>query len=235
MSKKAKGVLAVLGHGIDSRGRPSVYTERRGQTTAEYYLANSSKIGRIVCSGRYPRKMINPPDNGGTEAGSLADILVRARVPHNIIKLGEEATCTFTNFMEMKSKKLLDDTEIDSDNPFRIVTGQSQAPRALIIGRRTLALPRQAVESVISPGEDSRREIALEYFATTVAHLVLLGVEPGNLEAIEKARLRYDKIADRVPSHHNEFGDMGYGPAAINPDIARELVIASNSQGLIEF
>jgi hypothetical protein len=214
MSKKAKGVLAVLGHGIDSRGRPSVYTERRGQTTAEYYLANSSKIGRIVCSGRYPRKMINPPDNGGTEAGSLADI---------------------TNFIEMKSKGLLDDTEIDSDNPFKIVTGQSQAPRAFIIGRRTLALPRQAVESVISPGEDSRREIALEYFATTVAHLVLLGVEPGNLEAIEKARLRYDKIADRVPSHHNEFGDMGYGPAAINPDIARELVIASNSQGLIEF
>ena len=200
MSKNAKGVLAVLGHGVDSRGRPSIYTERRGQTTAEFYLANSSKIGQVVCSGRYPRNMINPPDNGGTEAGSLADILVLAGVPYNIIKLGEEATCTFTNFMEMKSKNLLDDTEIDPDYPLRIVTGGPQASRARLIGRRTLALPRHAVKSVISPGEDNKHEIALEYFATAVAHLVLLGVEPGNLEAIDKARLRYEAIADRVPS-----------------------------------
>ena len=72
--------------------------------------------------------MIDPPDNGGTEAGSLADILVLAGVPRNIIKLGEAATCTFTNFMEMKSKGLLDDAEIDEAYPLKVVTGQAHAP-----------------------------------------------------------------------------------------------------------
>ena len=38
----------------------------------------------------------------------------------------------------------------------------------------------------------------LEHFATVVTHVVLLGVEPGNLESIDKARLRYDWIADRT-------------------------------------
>jgi hypothetical protein len=235
MSKKAKGALAVLGHGVDSYGRPSIYTEQRAQTAAEYYKKFSSQIGLIICSGRYPRNMVNPPDNGGTEAGSIGDILVLAGVPGSIIKYGEEATCTFTNFMEMKSNNLIDDTEIDPDYPLRIVTGGPQAPRARFIGRRTLALPRHAVRSVISPGEDNKHEIALEYFATAVAHLVLLGVEPGNLEAIDKARLRYEAIADRIPSHHNEFSDGGDGTAAVNLGVAHELVIVPNSQGLIEF
>ena len=69
----------------------------------------------------------------------------------------------------------------------------------LLIARYTLALPRRAVKSVVSPGEHQLKNIASEIFGTAVTYLVLKDIKPGNMTALNTARQQFEHVVDMIP------------------------------------
>jgi hypothetical protein len=177
-------------------GTPSQDTVHRAETISDYYEAYGQHIGRIVCSGGFPARLIEPPP--GREATCMQDILVRNGVPARKIEVEDQSVCTFTNFENIAHGGYFDAMTFTPGQPLGLGVGRPHFARARLIAQQVFAASKASIHNIAPPAEDSALELIREKcVGAPIVRWALRGADPGNLTHTARAREQFYTVGAR--------------------------------------
>ncbi|HUD05813.1 MAG TPA: YdcF family protein [Candidatus Saccharimonadales bacterium] len=177
----------ILGGGLevadDGQAALTLASLQRAERAVEHYRNNPTWFNRegsvIVCSGG--ASWLSNETYSRSEGSLMADVLVRAEVPHRLIEKEEASHDTLSNFFN--STPFFDLDYVDEQSPLSVITQPVHYPRANFYGKLVLGAPTQNVEA---PGLDDLRRKAQEATLRLMARTFFAGVQDGDREKIEQ-------------------------------------------------
>ncbi len=175
------------GLGVTSQGDTILTpnSQARAERAIELYKSNPAAFNRagavIVCTGGATR-LSDSDAYSKTEAMLLADTLMAADIPAQLIETEEESNNTLTNFYN--SAEILDvkTKELNGESILGVVTqAWHYHPRAKYLGEMILNIP---MTNFGAPGKANLQRKIQEIGLTTVYHGILAGIKPGDRETV---------------------------------------------------
>jgi uncharacterized SAM-binding protein YcdF (DUF218 family) len=175
----ATNEVIILGAGMDTDGqevRLSAAGEQRAIRFLQYYTENTNLFlaegAQVICSGGYGRLssgMERPTNPSEREGIVTADFLVRAGIPHKLIRTESESTSTIENFTNSMRLGYLTPKDYNEDQPLGVVSHPHHLQRALFLAAK-LGFNKDGLTAIPTTEKDA----ALHELAIRTAYRALL-------------------------------------------------------------
>ena len=148
----AANQVMILGSGVDiENSRLTIWSEQRVDRAAEYFYEQRARFmakdAIIVCTGGYGGLALGmaAPDESLRESRLMADYLLNAGIPHELIAEEPDSTSTLTNLLNTLEMGLIKQVDINEGNPLGIVTHPHHVKRFKLFADRLGLKPLQPI------------------------------------------------------------------------------------------
>jgi DUF218 domain len=199
MSNKSGSTVVVLARGIGRNGKLSEASMLRAETAVQYWIANSSSIGRIVASGMYSLSMNKqPPANGATEAREIGKYLRNRGIPTIKIIEEDKSQNTLRGIIRVAMMAVDGGWIINRENPLKFVCSEEQFGRVIRPASVAFGVGTDAIENIPSPDESGGLSGFLERGVARLEAAMLVGARPGDIHRVEITDRRIEATIGRL-------------------------------------